>query len=162
MTMVVQYVVPASPLSITNAINMNATTILVQLLADFTFTGGSIGSQGFSITQNGNNYQLTFASNNQQTLTMDYDSNIDPSTLNSLPFTMPAWVNYIGGGINPVNHNTNTNSGTILFTISSNSGYNSSTRSGDLVYIGGETLPSTGVNHIDITQPGTVSNQSPM
>lgn len=158
MTMVVQYVVPASPLSITNAINMNATTQIAPVVADFTFTGGSIGSSPFSITQNGNNYQLTFASNNQQTLTMNYDSNIIPDELNlGMWFTKPAWVNYIAG-INPINHNTNTNSGTILFTISANSGVNAQARSGDLVYIGGETLPGTGVNHIDITQPGVQMN----
>jgi|TARA_B100000768_G_C11256215_1_gene366516 hypothetical protein len=158
MSMIVEYTVPGSSSGVTINQGINATTMVAPTPADFTFTGGSIGSTPFSITQNGNDYQLTFANNNSQTLTMNYDSNIVPDETNlGVWFTKPSWLSYYGN-INPINHNTNTNSGTILFTLAANS--SSSTRSGDLVYIGGETLPGTGVNHIDITQPG-VQNYNP-
>ena len=153
MTMVVKYVVPNVNAGI-QSVGMNATTIAAQVVADFTFTGGSVGGiNPFTITQNGNNHQLTLPNNNSTNLSLGYDSNVSPdsSTLGNW-FTMPSWITW--STIVPFSHNSGSNSGTLYFDIIGNSGVNAQTRSGDITYDLAETLPGTGVNHIDVSQPG--------
>jgi hypothetical protein len=152
MKLVVEYTVPAG-----NGVNLsqgiNATTILAPLTDDFTFTGGDQSILGsFSITQNGSIHNMSLVNNNTSDLELNFDSNQQITMLGyGADISKPSWINFDPNGSSIQTIGVG---GTIYFNVEANPG--SSSRTGDIIYIGGQTLAGTGVNTVRVTQPGQV------
>ena len=160
MKMTVEYTIP--PANVTNSVSINqlvnATTMLEVTPDNFTFTAYTVVSGGIPVTtnisQNAQQAVVILGSNNAAMLQVEYDSNSAPVVAD---FTLPAWITW--STIAPFSHNSGQNSGTLYFDVAPNSGVNATARTGTLVYIGGQTLPNTGVDQISITQPGITLSQ---